>query len=703
MKRFGHFIAKNRIIILIICTLLLIPSVIGMINTRINYDLLTYLPQNLDSMKGQNILDKTFSSAATSMLIVEDMEAKDVIKIKEKVIKVEGVEQVIWVDDLLDTSVPKEILPDEIKSSFYSGNSTMLIIKFKESASSDTTQNGIANIRKVINKQCFLSGMSAIVKDTKDLSDKETPFYVMIAVVLSVIVLSLTMKSVIIPFIFLLGIGYAILYNMGTNIFLGQISYVTKALAAVLQLGVTMDYSIFLLHRYDEERELMPNNHIGAMGDAIANTLVAISGSSLTTIAGFLALCTMQLTLGNDIGIVMAKGVLLGVISTVTVLPSLILIFDKPIHRFSHKTILPEFNKTSKLVTKHYKIITIVFLLAFIPAIYGNNHTKVYYNLDESLPKDLDSIVATNKLKKDYNMTTTHMIIISDKLETNKVKEMVKKIEAVDGIEKVLASDKYLGPLIPESFIPEDIKAIVQKGGYKLIMANSKYKAATNEENAQIDEIIKITKQYDPKSMVSGEGPLTKDLVEIADVDFKHVSIASIGAIFAIILLVFASLSLPVILVLSIQLAIFINMSIPFYTGNVIPFIASIVIGTIQLGATVDYAILLTTRFREEIRNGYDKFKAMEIAVQGSAKSIVTSALTFFAATAGVGLISDMELISSLCIMMARGALISMAIILFVLPSILLVSEKVITVTSRNFKTKSQFISKLKVKSQSEN
>jgi predicted RND superfamily exporter protein len=698
LKKFGHFIAKNRIIILIISTLLLIPCVIGMVNTKINYDLLTYLPQSLDSMKGQNVLDKTFSSAATSMLIIEDMEAKDVVKVKEKVAKVEGVEKIIWVDDILDISVPKEILPDEIKSSFYSGNSTMLIIKFKESASSEATQNGIGNIRKLTNKQCFLSGISAIVKDTKDLADKETPFYVMIAVILSVVVLSLTMKSVIIPFIFMLGIGYAILYNMGTNMFLGQISYVTKALAAVLQLGVTMDYSIFLLHRYDEERELMPNDHIGAMGDAIANTLVAITGSSLTTIAGFLALCTMQLALGKDIGIVMAKGVLLGVISTVTVLPALILVFDKPIHRFSHKTILPDFIKTSKLATKHYKIITIIFLLAFIPAIYGNNHTKVYYNLDESLPKDLDSIVATNKLKKDYNMTTTHFIIINDGIGANKVKEMVKKIEKVDGIEKVLASDKYLGPLIPESFIPEDIKAIVQKGGYKLIMANSKYRAATNEESAQINEIVKITKEYDPKSMVSGEGPLTKDLTEIADVDFKHVSIASIGAIFAIILLVFASLSLPVILVLAIQLAIFINMSISCYMGNVIPFVASIVIGTIQLGATVDYAILLTTRFREEMRNGYEKSKAMELAVQGSAKSIVTSALTFFAATAGVAIISDMEMISSLCTMMARGALISMAIILFVLPSILIVSEKVIIATSRNFKTLPQAVNKLKEK-----
>lgn len=689
MKRFGRFIAKNRILVVVISILLVFPALYGMISTRINYDLLTYLPQNLDSMKGQEILDKKYSDAATSMLIIEDMEPKDIVKIKEKVSKVEGVNKVIWVDDVLDTTIPKEILPDEARKSFYSGNSTMLIIKFNESPSSENTQQAITDIRKLTNKQCFLSGMSAIVKDTKDLADKETPFYVLLAVVFSVIVLSLTMKSVIIPFIFLAAIGLAILYNFGTNIFFGQISYVTKALAAVLQLGVTMDYSIFLLHRYDEEREKLEDKN-EAMADAIANTIVSITGSSLTTIAGFLALCVMTLALGKDIGIVMAKGVMLGVISTVTVLPALILIFDKPIHKFSHKTILPEFNKVANLVTKNYKAFIVLFLLLFIPAVYGNNHTKVYYNLDESLPKDMESIVATNKLKKEYNMTTTHFILVNDKIEGYKVKEMVDKLEKVDGIEKVLSYDKFIGSSIPESFIPKDIKDIFKQGGYNLILVNSKYKAAREEENTQINEVNKIVKSYDKGAMVAGEGPLTKDLIEIADKDFKHVNVVSIAAIFAIILILFRSISIPILLVSAIELAIFINMGIPFYTGTTIPFIASIVIGCIQLGATVDYAILMTTRFKEEIGNGYDRFEAGKITVKGTAKSIVTSGLTFFAATASVGIVSNMDLIKTLCGMIARGALISMGVILFILPSILIVCEKFISVTTMKWKNGEQ-------------
>ncbi|WP_373898032.1 RND family transporter [Haloimpatiens sp. FM7315] len=687
MKKFGRFIAKNKILVVVIAIVLIFPAIFGMISTKINYDLLTYLPQNLDSMKGQEILDKKYSDAATSMLIIENMEAKDVVKIKNNISEIQGVNKVIWIDNLLDTSIPKEILPDEIKESFYSKNSTMIIIKFNESASSKATQNAINSVRKITNKQCFLSGMSAIVKDTKDLADKETPFYVLLAVVFSVIILSLTMQSVIIPFIFLAEIGLAILYNFGTNAFLGQISYVTKALAAVLQLGVTMDYSIFLLHRYDEERKKI-DDRVEAMAEAIANTIVSITGSSLTTIAGFLALCAMTLSLGKDIGIVMAKGVLIGVISTVTVLPALILIFDKPIHKFSHKTVLPEFHKVSDLVTKKYKVFIILFLLLFIPAIYGNNHTKVYYNLDESLPKDTPSIVATNKLKKEYNMTTTHFILVKDNIKSYKVREMIDKIEKVSGIEKVIAYDKFIGAAIPESFIPEDIKDIFKQGGYNLILANSKYKAARDEENIQIDELNKIVKDYDKEAMISGEGPLTKDLIEIADKDFKHVNGVSIAAIFGIILIVFASLSIPILLVAAISLAIFINMAIPFYTGTTIPFIASIVIGCIQLGATVDYAILMTTRFREEIRNGNDKFKAAKITVEGTAKSIVTSGLTFFAATASVGIISNMDLIKTLCGMIARGALISMGVIIFILPSILIVCEKFIRITTKNWNKK---------------
>lgn len=685
MKSFGRFIAKNRILVLIISILLLIPSIFGMVNTRINYDMLTYLPHDLDSMKGQTILNDTFSNAATSMLIIQNMEPKDIVKLKDKISKVEGVEKAIWISDLLDTSIPKEILTDDIKNTFYSKDSTMIIIKFNEDASSDITQNAITDIRGIAGKQCFLSGASAIVKDTKDLSDKEAPFYVLIAVLLSMLVIALTMESTLIPIIFLIGMGFAILYNMGTNAFLGSVSYITKSIAAVLQLGVTMDYSIFLHHRYEEEK-LSYEDKSEAMAQAISKTIVAIAGSSLTTIAGFLALCTMKLTLGRDIGIVMAKGVLFGVITTVTVLPALLLIFDKPIHRFSHKTILPEFKKTSKLVSRKYKRFVVIFILAFIPAIFGNSHLKEYYNLDDSLPKTLPSIIATNKLKQDYNMTTTHFIIIKDTVPSYKVTEMIEKIEKVDGIVTVTGYDKFIGPSIPQDIIPQEIKDTFQKGGYKLILANSKYKAARVEENEQIDEVTKIVKSYDKDSMIAGEGPLTKDLIKLAAKDFKASNIVSIAAIFAIILVVFSSFSIPVFLVLAIELAIFINMSISYYMGVTVPFVASIIIGCIQLGATVDYAILLTTRFREELRNGLDKFEAMEISVQGSAKSIVTSALTFFAATAGVGVISNLEIIKSLCSMMARGALISMVIIIYILPSVLLVSENFISHTSRNWR-----------------
>ncbi|PRR79410.1 Membrane protein YdfJ [Clostridium liquoris] len=690
MKKFGKLIAEKRVLVLIISVLLLIPSFWGMAKTKVNYDMLEYLPKNLDSMKGQEILDKKFSNAANSMLIIENMESKDVLKLKDNISEISGVEKVIWISDMLDTSIPKEILPEEIKDSFYSKNSTMLIIRYTDSASSEKTQKAIGEIRNITDKQCFLSGASAIVKDTKDLSDKETPFYILIAVILSIIVLALTMESTIIPFIFLISMGFAIMYNMGTNIFLGQVSYVTKSIAAVLQLGVTMDYSIFLLHRYEEEK-LKFNDRNEAMGEAIANTITSISGSSLTTIAGFLALCSMQLSLGKDIGIVMAKGVLLGVISTVTILPALILMFDKYIYKFKHKTVLPDFSKTASLVSKKYKVFIAIFLLAFIPAIFGNNHLKVYYNLDKSLPENLPSIIATNKLKEDYNMTTTHFALVNDDVPPYKRTEMIKKIEEVDGVDKVLGYDKFVGAAIPESFVPNDIKDLFKKGGYNLILVNSKYKSATNEENNQIDEIESIVKSYDKNAMLTGEGVLTKDLVQLADKDFKSSNAISILAIFAIIFAVFQSISIPILLVASIELAILINMSVSFYMGTTVPFIASIVIGCIQLGATVDYAILLTSRFKEELQNGLNKFDAMEKAVKESGKSIATSALTFFGATFGVGMISNLSIIKTLCTMMARGALISMVVIIFILPSILLVCEKLIAVTSRNWRKDSGF------------
>ncbi len=687
MEKLCKKIAESRKFILVLAIILLIPSIFGMISTGINYDLLTYLPEELDTMKAQNILKDNFNSGTISMLIVEDMDSKEVVKLKDKVSKVQGVEKVLWIDDFIDTSVPKEMLPKEVRDVFYSGNSTMMVINFDEGSSAESTQQAIEKIRNITDKQIFLSGTAGIVKDTKDLSDKETPFYVLLAVILSIIVLALTMDSYIIPIIFLTSIGFAILYNFGTNIFLGEISYVTKALSAVLQLGVTMDYSIFLLHRYDEERENCESN-TDAMGLAIQKTFAAITGSSLTTIAGFLALIVMRLGLGRDIGLVMAKGVLLGVICTVTLLPALILTFDKAIHRFKHRTFLPSFEKTANFVTKHYKVFTAIFIIAFIPAVWGNNHAKVYYNLDRSLPQDLPSIVGTNKMKNDYKMTSTDMIIIKDTVPNYKVKAMVKELEELDGITSVISLEEVIGPMIPNEFLPGEALSSVKSEGYERLVVNSSYAAASDEANEQIEKMEAIVKSYDEDGLVGGEAPLTKDLIKIADKDFKMVSIVSILAIFVIIMFVFMSVSLPILLVLSIELAIFINLGIPYYTGTIVPFVASIVIGTIQLGATVDYAILMTSRFKEERARGLEKYEAMRIAVQSSARSIVTSALTFFAATAGVGIISKLEMISSLCTLMSRGAIISMIIILFVLPSILLNCDGFIAKTTKGFRGK---------------
>ncbi|MCT4598497.1 MAG: MMPL family transporter [Vallitalea sp.] len=689
MNKFASFVAKHRKIVLFIAILLMIPSFYGLVSTRVNYDLLTYLPEHLDSMKGQEIVDKVFHRASTGMLIVEDMESKDIIKLKEKIEQVEGVEKTTWISDAFDITTPKEFLPDDLKDIFYRENSTLIMIQFTNESSSDETQQAIKDIRGLLNKQCFLSGISAIIRDTIDLADRETPIYVLLAVVLATIVLALTLESTIVPVIFLMAIGMAILYNFGTNIFLGEISYVTKSLAAVLQLGVTMDFSIFLLHRYEEELTSNSNKE-KAMADAIVKTASSIAGSSLTTIAGFLALAVMQLGLGKDIGFVMAKGVFIGVICTVTVLPALILTFDRVIHRFNHGTVLPSFNKSSNFITKHYKAFAVLFVLLFIPATYGKMNTDVYYNLDESLPRNLESIVALDKLKEEYNMTTTHMIVMSSETPSYKVKNMINEVEDLAGIEKVLGYDKLVGPGIPEEFVPKKIRDIVEKEGYKLLLVDSRFKAATDEQNNQLTLLNNIVKSYDENAMVTGEGALTKDLIELADIDFRNVSFASIIAVFLIILLVFRSLSIPVILVGVIELAIFINMGIPFYTNTTIPFVSSIVIGTIQLGATVDYAILLTTRFREEIRNGFDKIEAMKISLQGTIKSIVTSALTFFGATVGVGIIADMEMVKSLTGMISRGALISLLVIIFMLPSILILFEGVVAKTSRGWRQRTR-------------
>ncbi|SHK26768.1 hypothetical protein SAMN02745248_02183 [Hathewaya proteolytica DSM 3090] len=680
-KKFADFIVKNKILILIISIALLVPSVIGMIATKINYDILSYLPQDLETMKGQSILESEYNLAATGMMTIENMVDKDVKKLCEDIKNVDGVTDVIGARSILDIGVPKEMLPEKFRKICYSDNSTLILIKFTNNAASEKTYEAIENIRKITDKRAFLGGMSAIVHDTRELAEQETPLYVIVAVIFAIAVLAMSLESTIVPFIFLLGIAFPILYNMGTNYFFGEISYITKALAAVLQLGVTMDYSIFLLHRYDEEKKKCGSAE-EAMSNAIVSTFSSIIGSSLTTVAGFLALCTMSLALGKDIGLVMAKGVILGVISTVTVLPALLMYFDKLIHKYTHRVLMPEFDKVSDFVVKHNKIIAIVFVVLFIPAIFGQANADVYYNLDESLPKDLPSIVGTNKLKHDYDMTTTHFILINDKVPSYKVNEMIKKIENVDGVKTVLGYDDLMGAMIPEEFIPSQIRDVFKNGGYNMIVANSKYKAAADAENAQIDEIDKIIKSYDTNAFMSGEGPLTKDLIEIADEDFKNVNIASIVAIFVIILFVFKSVSVPVILVLAIELAISINLGIPYYTGTVLPFVASIVVGTIQLGATVDYAILMTNRFKEELNNGLDSSEAMKISIRECSKSIICSALTFFGATIGVAMVSKMELIKSLCSLMARGALISMACIIFVLPALLIIFEKVINKTS---------------------
>ena len=684
MNKVSKAIAQSRMLILVIAFLLLIPSVFGYLKTDVNYDILGYLPDELDTRIAQSILKDDFDCGSLGMLIVENMENKDVSKLKEEVKKVEGVNDVIWIDDAIDLSVPKEILPEDIRDIFYSENSTLMIIKFVGTDSSTETENALSDVRKIAGKQAFLSGVAGVIKDTKDLANKETPIYVLIAVILSIIILSITMESYVIPIVFLSSIGIAIIYNMGSNVIFENISYVTKALSAVLQLGVTMDYSIFLLHRYDEERESRENK-VEAMANAIEATIESVVGSALTTVAGFLALCVMDLALGKDIGLVMAKGVVIGVICTITILPALVLTFDKVIHKYKHKNILPTFQKSSSFIIKHHKVIVLISLLILIPAAIGKEKASVYYNLDESLPDNLPSIVANDKLKNEFNMVSTNIILVSDDLDRYKVKEMVKELNNIDGVTMAASLESVLGSRIPENFLPNELLEQVKKGGYEGIIVNSKYKSATNEVAVQLDEINEIVKKYDPEGLVGGEAPLTNDLVTIADSDFKKVSIFSIVAIFLIIMVIFKSISVPVLLVLAIELAIFINLGIPYYTGTTIPFISSIVIGTIQLGATVDYAILLTSRFKEELSNTNDKKEAMIKALQNSSRSIITSALTFFGATAGVGIISELEMISSLCVLMARGAIISMLVILFVLPGILLIFEGIIIKTSKSF------------------
>ena len=685
MVNFGKKVVKYRVLILILGVLLLIPSVFGYLNTRVNYDVLTYLPDNIETMKGQDILVNDFGTGAFSMFIVDGMEEKDVAELKEKIEKVDHVANVIWYDSIADISVPMSMLPDDIYDVFNSDTGTMMAIFFDEGTSSDGTMDAIAQIRKIAGKQCFLSGMSAVVTDTKNLAEKETPVYVLIAVILAVIVLGLTMESFFVPLLFMLSIGMAIIYNLGSNYFMGEISYITKALAAVLQLGVTLDYSIFLMHSYEEQQVRYDGDKNRAMAHAISQTFSSVMGSSITTIAGFIALCFMSFTLGLDIGIVMVKGVIFGVIACVTILPSMILCCDKIIEKTKHKPFLPDIGRISDKVTKRYLVYVVLFLLFLFPAIYGNNHTAVYYNLDETLPKDLPSIIANEKLKEDYDMNTTHMILVDSSVSSTDVNKMIKEMDKVDGVKWALGLDSLVGPSVPSDMIPESVSSMLKNDKYQLLLVNSEYKVASDEVNAQIKTLNKILHKYDKIGMLIGEGPLTADLIDITDQDFKTVSAVSIGIIFVIILVLFKSISLPVILVGVIEFAIFVNMGIPYYTGTKLPFVASIVIGTIQLGSTVDYAILMTTRYKRERNHGANKHDAITTAHRVSAQSIMVSALSFFAATIGVGLYSNIDMISSLCILMARGALISMVVVIFVLPSMFMVFDKVIVKTSKGF------------------
>lgn len=691
MKKFGKLIVKLRIPILILSVLLLIPAAIGYFNTKVNYDILYYLPGDIDTMKGQDILLDDFGKGAYAMVVVDGMNKKNVSELVKKVEKVDHVASVISYNGIVGDGVPAEILPDKFRSYFENDDSgaTLFAIFFDDTTSSTETMNAIEELRDVTDKQCYIAGMSAVVTDTKSMSEKETPIYVLVAVLLVCVVLAIFMDSFLVPVLFMVSIGMAIVYNLGTNIFLGEVSYITKALAAVLQLGVTLDYSIFLWHSYKEEKEKNPDDHKEAMAVAIGNTLTSVVGSSITTVAGFIALCFMSFTLGLDLGIVMAKGVIFGVIGCVTILPSLILTFDKALEKTMHKEIMPNFDKPARWIVKHSWLFLIVFLGLLYPAIYGYNHTKVYYDLSDTLPDKLNCSQANKLLAKNFDKTNSIYMILAD---TNLSKDdsiaMIDEIKELDGISTAMSLDSVVGAELPTEMLPDSLVSELKRNEYQIMMISTNYAIASDEINDQIDKVDEIAKKYDAKSMVIGEAPCTKDLITITDKDFKTVSIVSIAAIFVIIFFVLKSISLPVILVAAIEFAIFVNMGIPYFTGTSIPFISSVVIGTIQLGATVDYAILMTTRYKRERAAGESKKEAISIALGTSIPSIIVSALGFFAATFGVGMIASVDMISSLCILMARGAIISMLVVIFILPSLFVLFDKLIINTSIGFKSK---------------
>ncbi|MCI6889344.1 MAG: MMPL family transporter [Ruminococcus sp.] len=685
--KFSRAVVKYRIPIVIISILLLIPSVIGIVKTRINYDILSYLPGDIDTMEGQDIMLDEFGKGGFSFVILEGMDDKDIVKLKEKIEQVDAVGDVLWYDTAADITIPKELLPDDIYDVFNNEDSTMMAVFFNKSTSADESLDAVAEIRKIAGEQCFVSGMTAIVEDIKELTNEEMPMYVVIAVILTSIVLAVSMDSFLIPVIFMLSLGMSILYNLGTNIFKGEISFLTQALTAVLQLAVTIDYSIFLWHSYKEQKTFYPNDNKEAMAVAISKTVASVVSSSLTTVAGFLALCFMSYTLGMDMGIVMAKGVILGVICCITVLPSLILICDKALEKTMHKDFLPNMDGISKFIVNHRAVFLILFAVLLVPSIYGQINTNVYYNLTDSLPHDLNSAIANTKLSEEYNMASTHIVMCRSDMSSKEVSKMTAEMEKVDGVSFALGFDSLVGPMIPQEIIPESITNTLKSENWQMIIVGSDYKPASDEVNSQIEKLSSIIKNYDESGMVIGEAAATKDLISITDHDFQVVNIVSIAAIFVIIFIALKSISLPIILVAVIEFAITVNMGLPFYIKTTIPFIASVVIGTIQLGATVDYAILMTTRYKTERISGKSKYDAVTIALKTSIKSIMVSALGFFAATFGVGMYSNVDMISQLCTLMSRGAIISMVTVICVLPSMLMLLDKPIRATTLGMKT----------------
>lgn len=687
MTKIGKFIAKHKYLILVISLILLVPSAIGYVKTRINYDILSYLPKTLETVDGQDVMVDEFGMGAFSMVVVEGMDNKDILKLEEKMEAVDHVEEVLWYGDAMDISVPTDMLPSTLKDALFNGDATLMIALFDDTTSSDDTMNAVEELRSVVGKQCYISGMAGVVTDIKNLSIAEMPVYVAIAAVLSFLVLCLTMDSFFVPVLFLFSIGVGIVYNLGSNIFLGEISYITQALTAVLQLGVTMDYSIFLLSRYEENKK-KANDRETAMADAIAATFTSVAGSSVTTVAGFAALMFMTFALGRDLGIVMIKGVIIGVICCVTLLPALILIFEKLIDKTTHKPLMPTMKRLSDFITRHHIVWLVVFLVMLVPAVYGNNNVKLYYNIDKGLPASLDSSKANEKLSKDFDMKSVYMVLLKDGLSSKEKSTLLNEIEDVKGVKWALGLDSVMGGLVPEDVLPSDLRKTLQTDNYEIQFVCSDYSAATDEANAQIKKITKLVKSYNEESMVIGEAPLMKDLQDVTDVDLVMVNTVSIIAIFIIIMIVFKSISLPVILVAVIEFAICVNMAIPYYMGTELPFVASIVIGTIQLGATVDYAILMTSRYKAERMAGLSKNEAIKVAHRTSMKPVITSGISFFAATFGVGLYSSIDMISSITALLSRGAIISTVVVLVLLPTMFKIFDKVICYTTIGMRPK---------------